>query len=115
MQAIDLFCGAGGMSIGAAMSGVNVRYAVELDKHAAATFSLNHKHTTLLNQDIRTVKASHFKEFDKTQPSVIFGGPPCQGFSTSNQKNRDMVNANNWLFQEYIRLVQRSPSRLDRF
>lgn len=58
MQAIDLFSGAGGMSIGAAMSGINVRYAVELDKHAAATFALNHKHTTLLNQDIRTVKAS---------------------------------------------------------
>lgn len=106
MQAIDLFSGAGGMSIGAAMSGINVRYAVELDKHAAATFALNHKHTTLLNQDIRTVKASHFKELDKKQPTVIFGGPPCQGFSTSNQKNRDMQNANNWLYKEYVRLVK---------
>lgn len=42
MRAIDLFSGAGGMSIGAAMSGVDVRYAVELDKHAASTFALNH-------------------------------------------------------------------------
>ena len=106
MQAIDLFSGAGGMSIGAAMSGVDVRYAVELDKHAAATFALNHKNTTLLNQDIRNVKASHFKGFDKIQPTVIFGGPPCQGFSTSNQKNRDSSNANNWLYMEYLRLVK---------
>lgn len=106
MQAIDLFSGAGGMSIGASMSGVDVRYAVELDKHAAATFALNHKHTTLLNQDIRTVKASHFKRFDKTQPTVIFGEPPCQGFSTSNQKNRDLLNTNNWLYMEYVRLVK---------
>lgn len=33
MQGIDLFCGAGGMSTGAAMGGIDVRYAVELDKH----------------------------------------------------------------------------------
>lgn len=105
MQAIDLFSGAGGMSIGAAMSGINVRYAVELDKHAAATFALNHQHTTLLNQDIRTVSATHFTGLDPAQETVIFGGPPCQGFSTSNQKNRNMNNANNWLYREYIRLV----------
>jgi predicted RNA methylase len=61
MQAIDLFSGAGGMSIGASMSGIEVRYAVELDKHAAATFELNHKSTTLLNQDIRKVTATQFR------------------------------------------------------
>lgn len=94
------------MSVGASMSGIDVRYAVELDKHAADTFVLNHNHTILLNQDIRTVKASHFKGIDKRQPTVIFGGPPCQGFSTSNQKNRDMQNANNWLYKEYVRLVK---------
>lgn len=105
MQAIDLFSGAGGMSIGASMSGIDVRYAVELDKHAAATFSYNHKNTTLLNQDIRTVSVSQLRSLNKKQQKVIFGGPPCQGFSTSNQKNRDMNNANNWLYREYIRIV----------
>jgi DNA (cytosine-5)-methyltransferase 1 len=105
MQAIDLFSGAGGMSIGASMSGIDVRYAVELDKHAAATFALNHKNTTLINQDIRIVSASHLQGFDAKQEKVILGGPPCQGFSTSNQKNRDMNNANNWLYSEYVRLV----------
>lgn len=105
MQAIDLFSGAGGMSIGATMNGIDVRYAVEFDKYAAATFALNHKKTTLINQDIRNVTASHFQQFDGTQETVIFGGPPCQGFSTSNQKNRDMNNTNNWLYMEYVRLV----------
>ncbi len=105
MQAIDLFSGAGGMSIGASMSGVDVRYAVELDKHAAATFAFNHKNTKLLNQDIRQVTAEQFSGLDRQQQTVIFGGPPCQGFSTSNQKNRDMDNANNWLYKEYVRLV----------
>lgn len=105
MQAIDLFSGAGGMSVGASMCGVDVRYAVELDNHVAATFAFNHKKTTMLNQDIREVTAAQFSNLDKKQPKMIFGGPPCQGFSTSNQKNRDMNNANNWLYREYIRLV----------
>lgn len=106
MQGIDLFCGAGGMSIGALMSGVDVKYAVELDPHAAATFSLNHKNTILINKDIRKVRASSFKELNRKEETVVFGGPPCQGFSTSNQKNRDLDNPNNWLFKEYLRLVK---------
>lgn len=106
MQGIDLFCGAGGMSIGAEMSGLNVRYAVELNKYAAQTFSLNHQSTELINKDIREVTARHFKNLGKNEQKVIFGGPPCQGFSTSNQKNRDMNNENNWLYQEYLRLVK---------
>lgn len=106
MQAIDLFSGAGGMSIGAEMSKIDVRYAVEMDKHAAATFALNHKKTTLYNQDIRNITQTHFNALDRRQQTIIFGGPPCQGFSTSNQKNRDKDNSNNWLYKEYVRLVE---------
>lgn len=105
MQGIDLFCGAGGMSIGAAMSGVNVTHAVELDAQAATTFRRNHVQTTLHNQDIRTISKSDFKGLVKNTPTVVFGGPPCQGFSTSNQTNRSKQNVNNWLFKEYLRIV----------
>lgn len=105
MIGIDLFSGAGGMSIGAIASGVDVRYAVELDKFAAFTYSMNHKETNLLNCDIRKVHGSDFV-FDRNQPVVVFGGPPCQGFSTSNQKNRGLDNEKNWLYREYIRLVK---------
>ncbi len=48
MQGIDLFSGVGGMSIGAEESGVDIRYAVEIDNHAASTFALNHKQIKLL-------------------------------------------------------------------
>lgn len=105
MQGIDLFSGAGGMSVGAIEAGINVAYAVEADKHAADTFKLNHKNTKILNSDIRKVKGCDFAELNKSEPVVFFGGPPCQGFSTSNQKNRDINNKNNWLYQEYLRLV----------
>ncbi|MFT7007528.1 MAG: DNA (cytosine-5)-methyltransferase 1 [Colwellia sp.] len=105
MQGIDLFCGAGGMSIGAALSGVDVKYAVEQDEHAAATFALNHLNTTLFKKDIRESCGSEFSKLNSDEQVVLFGGPPCQGFSTSNQTNRTKDNSNNWLYQEYVRLV----------
>lgn len=106
MQGIDLFSGAGGMSTGAAECGIDVRYAVELNSHAATTFSENHSRTILLNHDISLVKGTDFNELTRKEPIILFGGPPCQGFSTSNQKNRHVDNKNNWLFEEYIRLVR---------
>lgn len=105
MQGIDLFSGAGGMSIGAIACGVDVRYAVELDPAASATFAFNHKKTKLFNCDIREVKGVDFSSLDRNKPVVVFGGPPCQGFSTSNQKTRNYENKNNWLYREYIRLI----------
>jgi len=105
MQGIDLFSGAGGMSVGASECGIDIRYAVESDSHAVATFTLNHKETQLFNADVRQIKGSDFLSLNRAEPVVLLGGPPCQGFSTSNQKNRDFNNENNWLFREYLRLV----------
>lgn len=94
------------MSIGATASGVAVRYAIECDPHAAKTFALNHPGVTLHDKDVRSISATkHFANLNKTTPIVLFGGPPCQGFSTSNQKNRSFNNDKNWLYKEYLRLV----------
>lgn len=106
MQGIDLFSGAGGMSIGAESSGISVKYAVEVDPHAAATFAHNHRGTRLIERDIREVHARDFSQISRDHQLIFFGGPPCQGFSTSNQKNRDFENQNNWLFRDYLRLVR---------
>ncbi len=106
MQGIDLFSGAGGMSAGAAECGIDIRYAVEFDPFAAKTFAHNHEQTKLFNVDIKKVQCSDFAALDRNIPLVIFGGPPCQGFSTSNQRNRSLANENNWLYREYIRLVK---------
>lgn len=106
MQAIDLFSGAGGMSTGAAMCGIDVRFAVEMDQFASATFALNHPDTQLFDYDIQRVKGADFHALDRKKPVILFGGPPCQGFSTSNQKNRDVENENNWLYREYLRIVR---------
>lgn len=100
--AIDIFSGAGGMSIGASMIGIDVVVAVEYDKYAAATFKANHPKAEIITDDIRTVTFnSKYKN-----PFLLFGGPPCQGFSTSNTKTRNSDNSNNSLFWEYIRQVK---------
>ncbi|MDV3561505.1 DNA (cytosine-5-)-methyltransferase [Elizabethkingia anophelis] len=102
LTAIDLFSGAGGMSIGASMAGINVLLAVECDKHAVETFKANHPNTEVIASDIREV---HLGDNYKN-PFIIFGGPPCQGFSTSNTKTRNEENKNNSLFHEYIRQIE---------
>ncbi len=104
MIGIDLFSGAGGMSLGATMAGIDVQLVVEADKFAAETYLHNHKPKYgLFNNDIRKFRKIDLKS--KNESTVIFGGPPCQGFSTSNQKTRSVLNDDNWLFQEFIRVV----------
>lgn len=102
LTAIDIFSGAGGMSVGASMAGIEVVLAIENDKYAAATFKANHPKAKIIPEDIRGI---HLDEKYKN-PFILFGGPPCQGFSTSNTKTRNSNNQNNSLFWEYIRQVK---------
>ena len=103
MVGIDLFAGAGGMSLGASMAGIDVKLCIEKDEHALLTYCRNHNGTKVYAEDIQKVKkiTASFKK----KRTVLFGGPPCQGFSTSNQKTRSSQNPSNWLFNEFIRIV----------
>lgn len=96
---IDLFSGAGGMSIGAMSAGIQVKVAVEIDRYAAVTYQANHPEVLMLNEDVRNVKINGSLKVGKNDIKILFGGPPCQGFSTSNQKTRNKKNDNNWLFK----------------
>lgn len=105
MVGIDLFAGAGGMSLGAQQAGIDVQVVVESDKYAATTYARNHPNTrTLFQDDIRKFDKKKLVK-SKLQQTVLFGGPPCQGFSTSNQKTRSSKNENNWLFKEFLRVI----------
>jgi len=90
MIGIDLFSGAGGMSLGAAWAGIRVLLAVENDPYTAATYKHNHSGTTVFNSDI--AKLDRIEVHKGKEPRVLFGGPPCQGFSTSNQRTRNSEN-----------------------
>ncbi len=103
---VDIFSGAGGLSLGAEMAGYDVRMAVEMDKNAADTYKKNHPKTLVLEDDIHNIvpdKQLALQADEKV--SIVFGGPPCQGFSTSNTMTRNMQNPNNSLFKEFLRFV----------
>ncbi|APQ19418.1 DNA (cytosine-5-)-methyltransferase [Maribacter hydrothermalis] len=99
----DIFSGAGGMSLGAEMAGINISFAVENDKYAADTFSNNHKSSRVIVEDIRKVNPT---KLISKNPFVLFGGPPCQGFSLSNTVTRNTRNEKNSLFEEFLRFIE---------
>lgn len=86
MKGISLFSGAGGMDVGFKNAGFNIVAANELDKHACDTFRANHTDTSLFEGDINecATKLNTFGEVD-----VVFGGPPCQGFSVAGKMDPD--------------------------
>ena len=98
--------GAGGMSLGAVLSGIPVRVAIEKDLAAGLTYSANHPGTKLLNIDISLLSDGDIVNLrNGDDPIILFGGPPCQGFSYSNPRHRRKGNASNWLFKEFLRFV----------
>ena len=101
---IDIFSGAGGLSLGAEMAGFEIRYAVEKDKSAAATYRHNHPNTLVLENDIHNINPQDYL-LPNEHVSIVFVGPPCQGFSLSNTMSRNMDNPNNSLFEEFLRFV----------
>ncbi len=102
---VDIFSGAGGLSLGAEMAGIRISHAVEINQSAVKTFVRNHKDAQVLQTDVKDIKASDF-ESKKNPIFVIMGGPPCQGFSMSNTRTRNMENEKNFLFLEFVRLVK---------
>jgi len=104
MIGIDLFAGAGAMSLGAKMAGIDVRAAVEIHPAACRTYSFNHPEVLLYEDNIANIETIDLGPRDSEV--ILFGGPPCQGFSTSNQRTRNSGNPNNWLFKEFLRIVK---------
>ncbi|MGB7538639.1 MAG: DNA cytosine methyltransferase, partial [Anaerolineales bacterium] len=74
---IDLFAGAGGLSLGAIIAGIKVELAIENNPHAASTYAYNHPKTKTIIDDISNI--SHIDVSKKGNISILFGGPPCQG------------------------------------
>jgi DNA (cytosine-5)-methyltransferase 1 len=104
MIGIDIFSGVGGMSLGATMAGIDVKIAIENDRHTAETFLTNHEGVAMINDDIQNFQNIPLKKSRDT--TILFGGPPCQGFSYSNQKTRNKSNSKNWLFKEFVRVTE---------
>lgn len=106
LYGIDIFSGVGGLSLGAEMAGINIVFAVEIDKSAAKTYRFSHKDTPVLCEDIHNIDPlKHVTLIGPDDQLIVFEGPPYQGFSTSNAVTRNMQNPNNSLFEEFVRFV----------
>jgi len=107
--AIDLFAGAGGLSLGFKGAGFQVVQAVESDKHAAKTYRHNHPKVDLTEGDICNLDPMDCLQRIGLRPgdlTVLIGGPPCQGFSESNRRTRTLRNPKNHLYREYLRFLE---------
>lgn len=88
---VDLFAGAGGLSLGLELSGKKIQLAVEQDNHACDTYRKNHKNDlwqTSLGSDSTTEELIQ-RIFDMGGCDIIAGGPPCQSFSTAGNRDQD--------------------------
>ena len=105
-KVIDLYAGAGGLSLGAARAGFTVSAAVEFDKFAIESHTLNFPYVTHLDNDIAKLSGHELlmrAGLNKGELDGLIGGPPCQGFSTMGKRLLD--DSRNDLFGHFMRLV----------
>lgn len=102
--AIDLFSGAGGLSLGLVSAGFDVRLGLDNDRHALATYEANHEAKGLLT-DVREVSGRDLLAEAKVgEVDLLAGGPSCQGFSTHGKRLAD--DPRNFLYKEFLRVVE---------
>jgi DNA (cytosine-5)-methyltransferase 1 len=105
---VDLFAGAGGLSIGLERAGFNLVHAVEIDEDARASFAANRDGLSAddLSEDIREIDTNDIPEIvgDDTV-DLVAGGPPCQGFS--EVVSPDGTDERNHLFTYFIDWVNK--------
>lgn len=111
LTALDLFSGCGGLSVGLHQAGFHVLGAVEIDRKAQATYSLNHPEVKLFSEDIRKLDVSEVMSatgLKKGQLDLLAGCPPCQGFSRLRTKNKgaSVFDARNDLVNDFLRFVK---------
>ena len=107
LSAIDLFCGAGGLSAGLEMAGFKVLAGVDLFEAAGSTFEATHPHAKFIGDPIQEVFIERLMSvtgLKRGELTVLAGGPPCQAYSVYNHQ-RGMHDARATLFREYLRIV----------
>ena len=108
---VDLFCGAGGLSLGFAWAGWGPLVANDIDGKSLETYKAN-IHNNIIHGDIRnSAVLSHLlssvEEAHARNPFrrlFVLGGPPCQGFSTAGNR-RSMCDNRNKLYEAFVEIL----------
>jgi DNA (cytosine-5)-methyltransferase 1 len=116
LNTIDLFAGAGGMSLGLEMAGFDVKAAIESVPRAAQTHQQNFRNCRMISGDIQEFSAKQFAEAAEIAPGqidLLAGGPPCQTFSTIGRAKirsikseiGEKADPRNYLFSDFFNYV----------
>ncbi len=105
-RAISLFSGCGGLCLGFKQAGFRILGFVELIDNYRKTYEMNFPEPLCLGSDICKITDEELDRYASllSPVDVVFGGPPCQGFSLAGK--RDAKDKRNTLFQEQIRFIR---------
>jgi DNA (cytosine-5)-methyltransferase 1 len=98
--AIDLFAGAGGMTIGLKAAGVRTLYAVEVEPYRVATYAGHSPTVAFLGGDVREIDFSTLRG----RVDFVYGGPPCQPFSSGGLRKATADKRN--MIPEFLRAIR---------
>lgn len=103
---VDLFAGAGGMSLGFQQAGFDVMAAVEYDPIHCAIHEFNSPDCVAICRSVADIDGRYIREHSEiggAEVDVVFGGAPCQGFSMIGKRILD--DPRNHLVHHFVRLV----------
>ncbi len=104
LECVDLFCGAGGLSLGLMNAGMVVRVGVDCDLRSRETYQFNFPNTVHLAARIQDVRpAQLLAHVENRNRLVLAGGPPCQLFSRLNRRTQDISEE----IVAYTKLIKR--------
>jgi DNA (cytosine-5)-methyltransferase 1 len=112
IAAVDLFCGAGGLTRGLKAAGIDVRLGVDLDPACEYPFTFNNR-TRFLRKPVQELTSQEItREWRGARFSLLAGCAPCQPFSLYSQGRTDETDGRWHLLAEFQRLVLRTTPTL---
>lgn len=113
LKMIDLFCGAGGLSLGFTQEGFVTTLANDIQDCCVDTYAHNHPETPrdhIVLGDINDVVNNLDELLGDRCVDIVVGGPPCQGFSMANRQ-RLIDDPRNHLYKSYVEVVNKVRPR----
>jgi DNA (cytosine-5)-methyltransferase 1 len=108
ITAVDLFCGAGGLTHGLLRGGINVAAGIDIDPSCRFPFEANNS-ATFIERDVADLNAEDLESFyESGSLRLLAGCAPCQPFSSYSRSRRNREYDTQWpLVSEFGRLVRR--------